>query len=230
MPKSNVAESPAFDPRQGFYPRDIASRLADVSRKTMAEWDKKGIVPALIHWTDPRGRETPAYTFEGLVYLRLIRLLRQQKNSVPMRRIIVAVEYLVEKFGPPGPEWEGARIFSDGKRIWVDKPTLVSASDGGQIGSEVLLGKEFARFRARADALLVPEDFLEWVEIQPSLRNGMPVVRGSGMETRIIHAMFNQGMNERDVKASYPFLSLTQIRHGEGFEKYLDDRKLALAP
>ncbi len=221
-------EPVTFDPAQGFYPPLLAARLAQLPRQTLALWNKKGIVPPAVSWTNEQGNETPGYNFEGLVYLCLIRMLRDMKPPFPLRKVVSTVEFLRKNFGPPGPKWVEARIVSNGQDLWIMRPVVASASQAGQMPFKEWLGREFQLLSQREDALLIPHRFLRWVEIKPALRNGMPVVKGTGIETALVHAAFNQGLTARDVKSRYPFLSVPKIEHSEGFERYLDDH-LALA-
>ena len=210
-------------PDEGFYPRPTAARLARVPTHTLGLWDKKGIVPAVTRWTDERSNESYGYTFEGLVYLRLIRLLRSMR--FPMRKIVSTVQWLADNVGPPGLKWADARIVSNKRDLWIQQPVTAAASRGGQIAlpNLVLFQREFALFSEREDALLVPWDFMRWVEIKPSLRNGMPVIRNTGIETAIIHAAFRHGLTTEDIKRQYPFLREPQIRHSERYELSLDE-------
>lgn len=213
------------DPGEGFYPKAIAARLARVPTPTLGLWDKKGIVPALTRWTDERGKESYGYTFEGLVYLRLIRLLRSMQPRFPMRKVIDTVKWLVDTVGPPSLKWADARIVSDQRDLWIRHPVIAAASRSGQMPFPgfVLFDQEFERFAERQDALLVPNTFMRWVSIEPSLRNGMPVIKNTGIETATIHAAFRQGLTTQDVKRRYPFLREPQIRHSERYELSLDE-------
>lgn len=225
----NPAGFPAFDPLEGFYPPSTAARLAQVPKQTMGLWDKKGIVPPTVQWVNEQGEETSGYTFEGLVYLRLIRMLRKMTPPFPLRKVVSTVDYLKTHFGPPGPKWVEARIVSDGNALWIQKPVLAAASRAGQMPFKEWFVREFELFGQREDALMIPLGFLRWVEIKPALRNGMPVVKGTGIETGIIHAAFHQGLTVGDVKSWCPFLTPSQISHSEGFEKFLDAQEALAA-
>ncbi len=216
---------PTVDPDNGFYPKATAARLARIPTQTLGSWDKKGIVPAITLWADERGKESHGYTFEGLVYLRIIRMLRAMDKPFPMRKIVETVRWLVDNYGPPGPDWAEARIVSDRIDLWVRQPVTAAASRAGQmpLSNVVFFEQEFEMFEEREDALLIPLDFMESVEIKPSLRNGMPVIRDTGIETAIIHAAFRQGLTVADVKRRYPFLKEPEIRHSERYELFLDE-------
>lgn len=222
--KSDYLSLPKYESAFGFYPKATASRLARIPRSTLALWDKNGIVPAVASWINERDQEAHGYTFEALVYLRLIRMLKEIRPSLPMRKIVRTVQWLVRQFGPPSSNWASARIWSDRHDLWIQSPVLAAASREGQIAipGYVIFDEEFALFSERLDGLLIPLEFAPWVGMEPRLRNGMPLVRGTGIETATIHAAFAQGLSVNDLRRRYPFLNETQISQSERFESFLD--------
>ncbi len=213
---------------QGFYSRREAARLARVPLATVSQWSKKGIVVPTSKWIDEDDKEVEGYSFEGLVYLRLVRLLRTQ--DFPMRAVVHAVDHLRDVFGPPGPNWEEARIFSDGRDIWVahkDTWEVTSANRKGQKVAQVLLGPEFALLKQRADALLVPGEFARHVEVDPRIRNGLPVVRKTTIQTATIYSLHQTGRTYRRIGEYYPHLSRAQIVGANRFEQFLDNESIA---
>ena len=235
MSHSNVIQFPlqrregaSLDIPQGFYSRREAARLARVPVATVSLWATKGIVVPTSKWVDEDGKETQGYSFEGLVYLRLVRLLRTQ--DFPMRTVVNAVNHLRDVFGPPGPRWERARIFSDGRDVWVDHKNnwgVTSAGRKGQKAAQELFGPEFALLKQRADALLVPSDFARHVEIDPGIRNGLPVVRKTTIQTATIHSLHRSGLTYKRVGEYYPHLFRTQIVRADKFEQFLDNESIA---
>ena len=213
---------------QGFYSRREAARLARVPLATLSLWSTKGIVVPTSTWIDEDDKETQGYSFEGLVYLRLVRLLRTL--NFPIRAVVNAVDHVREMFGSPGPRWEAARIFSDGRDIWVahkDTWEVTSASRKGQKAAQVLLGPEFALLKQRADALLVPSDFARHVEVDPGIRNGLPVVRKTTIQTATIHRLHRTGLTYKRIGEYYPHLSRTQIARADKFERFIVSESIA---
>ena len=213
---------------QGFYSRREAARLARVPLTTVSQWSTKGIVVPTSKWIDEDEKEIEGYSFEGLVYLRLVRLLRTK--DFPMRDVVYAVDHLRDVFGPPGPKWEEARIFSDGREIWVahkDSWGVTSASRKGQKAAQVLFGPEFTLLKQRADALLVPNEYARYVEVDPSIRNGHPVVRKTTIQTATIHRLHLTGRTYKRISEYYPHLSRTQIVQANKFEQFLERESMA---
>lgn len=173
--------------------------------------------------TDGEWADRTGYTFEAVVYLRLLRMLRERR--VPLHRAVTAVKHLQERFGPPGIGWEAARIFVRGQEVFVDSKdqwATTVASKGGQKVAEILFDEEFRLLRQRADALLVPAKFQNVVEVDPSVRSGLPTIRGTTLPTRILYRMRTAGATIARIRESYPWLSAEQVKGALAFEQYLD--------
>lgn len=212
-----------LDEMRGFYLPREAARIARVRRSTVTLWNKKGIVVPNVRWVDENANEALGYSFAGLVYLRLLRMLRNE--SFPLRKAVNAVSHLTDRFGPPGPNWEQARIFSDGTDLWVDRKDeweVTAATRRGQKVAHQMFGPEFALLRARADALLVPSGFSRYVEIDPGVRNGLPVIRNTTIQTALIRSLRLNGLTYQQIREYYPHLSREQIARSDRYEQFLD--------
>lgn len=202
------APAPADD-ATAFYTPAEAARLARVPRHRISAWKRQGIVFPTVYVTDVERHLTAGYTFETLVYLRLLRMLRDQGIVLP--KAVETVHHLRERFGPPGADWENARIFVQDSDVCVegkDEWELTISTRGGQKAASLRFGAEFAGLRERADALLIPRQFRSTVEIDPEIRSGLPVVRRATMQTAVLHALRQRGQSLRAVQAAYPHLSL----------------------
>jgi len=207
----------------GFYSVSEAARLARVPRQRLYAWQREGIVFPTVYATDVDDREVGGYTFETLVYLRLLRMLRDQE--IALSKAVATVQHLRERFGPPGAGWELARILVHGKDVFVDGKDdweITVSTRGGQKAATELFGEEFAEFRERADALLVPRHFRSAVEIDPRIRSGHPVVRGTTLATEVLSAIRRRGESYRAIQAAYPHVTLPQIKRAIAFERFLD--------
>ena len=211
----------------GFYAPSEAARLARVPLAEVHAWRREGIVVPTLRSTGGEWAEQAGYTFEAVVYLRLLRMLRERR--VPLHRSVTAVKHLQERFGPPGAGWEAARIFVRGQEAFVDSrdqwETTV-ASKGGQKVAEALFDEEFRLLRQRADALLVPAKFQKVVEVDPGVRSGLPTIRGTTLPTRILHRMRSAGATIARIRECYPWLSAEQVKGALAFEQYLDARAM----
>lgn len=207
----------------GFYTAAEAARIARVPRARVAAWRREGIVLPTVHAITDTDGEDIGYTFEALVYLRLLRLLREQR--VPLIQAVKAIKHLRDRFGPPGPAWEDARIFVANGEVMVearDEWDVTVATRGGQRVATPLMGEAFERMRGRADALLVPEPFLPTVEIDPRIHSGLPVIRGTTIQTSVVYHLYQREQDPARVRAYYPWLSPDQVAGAVAFEQSLD--------
>ena len=153
-----------------------------------------------------------------------------RKEAFPLRKVVNAVSHLADVFGAPGPNWEDARIFTDRNDIWVDHKNqweITSATRSGQKVAHQLFGPEFSSLRERADSFLVPREFYQYVEIDPRVKNGHPVIRNTTIETVTIHALRTHKLTYNQIREYYPNLSRDQIVRSDKFEQFLDAEFLA---
>jgi uncharacterized protein (DUF433 family)/DNA-binding transcriptional MerR regulator len=223
FPGPRTVAAPDRTEALGFYTPAEAARIARVPLHRLRAWQHEGIIFPTLFATDTEGTETAGYTFEAVVYLRLLRMLRERHT--PLAKAVQAVKHLRKRFGPPGPCWEEARIFIQGHDVFVhsrDEWDVTVPTRSGQKAATMLLGEEFAQLRERADALLVPRQFWPSVEIDPEVRSGLPVIRGTTMPTAVPYAMRRRGESLRSIQTAYPHLSLSQIKGAIAFERFLD--------
>ena len=212
----------------GFYTRAEAARIARIPRRTLDAWRQKRIVLESIEWENEEGKREVGYTFDALVYLRLIRMLRE--NNIVLRKALHAVSELTKRFGPPSPAWQSVRSFSWGDDVFVnstDEWKTTTATRSSQKAADILFGEEFEQLRDRSDALLVPRNFQRHVEIDPSKRNGHPVVLTTTIPTSLVHALCLQSLSYSDVHQEYPFISTVAVQTAHEFEHFLDVESIA---
>ena len=219
---------------QGFYVPGDAARLARLARSTIGYWAREGIIVPTLSWTNEDGDEREGYSFDDVLYMRLVGLLREKH---PMRDVVRALEYLTDTLGPPGPRWSKAVVFSDATNVWtvlqedkwgpLSSRVLAAATRGGQQAWPELFGTDFRRLQERADALLVPETFARYVEVDPAIRNGAPVVRTTTITTALIHSLMMQRTPIQTIAGYYPVLNQRQVRQADRFEQFLDMRGVA---
>jgi len=207
---------------QGFYSAAEASRIARVPPWTLGAWRREGVIVPSVEWVDEQGKAQVGYTFESLVFLRLTRMLREQ--HITLFKAVEAVCSLRHRFGPVGSSWAEARIFADTGNVFVYKrdewETTMAPTHQRVI--EQLFGEEFARLRDRADALLIPNEFMRFVEIDPTIRNGLPIVRNTTLQTSAIHSLRQQNYKYEQIRAMYPFIERRMIIGADRYEDFLD--------
>ncbi|MFC1967133.1 hypothetical protein ACFLV2_00595 [Chloroflexota bacterium] len=209
----------------GFYTPAEASRIAQVPIWTVNSWRRNGIVVPSVEWIDETNKTHIGHTFETVVFLRLIRLLRD-KGKISLLQSVKAVKELRTRLGTPGRRWADAKIFVLNKEVIVadesDGYGSTIVTRGHQTIAEFFFGEEFKRLKERADALLIPEKYMNYIEIDPSIQNGLPIVSNSSVLSILIHKLYVQGYEYRDIHDMYPFIPLNKIKGVEEYESFLD--------
>ena len=221
---TELLAKPTHGKSLGFYTPAEAARIAQVSLWTVHDWRRKGIVLPTIEWIDETNKIHLGHDFETVVFLRLIRLLRDK--GISLLQSVKAVKALNTRLGSPSRRWANARIFVSAKHVIVsDESDGYGSTDvtkGHQVIWEVFFGEEFRRLKERADALLIPEKYMNFVEIDTSIQNGLPIILNSTILTRTVHKLCQRGYDHRDIRDMYPFIPLSKIEGAEGYESLLD--------
>jgi uncharacterized protein (DUF433 family)/DNA-binding transcriptional MerR regulator len=221
---STVIRKPAKSQALGFYTPYEASRIAQVPQWTVNFWRRSGIVIPSVKWVDEKNNEHAGHTFETVIFLRLIRLLREK--GIPLGESVKSVKRLRDRFGTPSKKWAEAKIFVAAEDVVAyygkDGWDSTDVTKGHQKVAEVILGDEFKRLKERADALLIPEEFLPYVEIDPNIQNGLPIILDTSMQTSLIHRLRQLGHSNVDIRDMYPFIPNNKIIGAERYETFLD--------
>ena len=210
----------------GFYTSSEASRISLVPYWTLNNWKRNGIIIPTEKWVDELKKEHIGHTFETVIFIRLIRLLREKHIS--LYKAVDAIQQLRNRFGSPSKRWADAKIFVDREDAYVyedkDRDTwgVTVATKYNQRVAEFIFGEEFVLLKDRADALLIPSQYMDSVEIDPSIQNGLPIVLDTKVLTRLIHDLSSQGYKYTDIHHMYPFIPDSKIIGAEEYETYLD--------
>ncbi|MFC2008427.1 hypothetical protein ACFLT0_01895 [Chloroflexota bacterium] len=208
----------------GFYSPFEASRIAQVPLWTVHSWRRHGIVIPSVEWTDELNKVHTGHNFETVVFLRIIRLLRNKGLS--LFTAVRTVRSIRKRLGTPSVRWANAKFFIRNRDIIVNDETdgweYTVATKGHQKVAELLFGDEFKRLKERADALLIPEQFMDYVEIDPSIQNGLPIIFGTTVLTNVVHQLNIQRYEYSDIKDMYPFVPIDKIIGAGDYELFLD--------
>lgn len=208
----------------GFYTPAEASRVARVPQGTVNSWRRHGIVLPSVEWINEQNKVHVGHTFETVVFLRLIRMLREK--NVTLLDAVTAMKQLHERFGTPSTKWADISIFVYGKGdVYVygkDEWETTSLTKHHQKVADLLFGRTFKRLRKRADALLIPSKFMDYVEIDTTIQNGLPIIYNTSLQTSVVHKLSQQGYEFSDIQEMYSFIPYTNIVGAEEYELFLD--------
>lgn len=213
--------------RLGFYPTQDAARLIGAKPAMLYRWAQDDLVrPTLRTWVS--GEENAGYSFEELIYLRVIRLLRRNTSLYGAAKTL---QHVVHRVGPIGPSWAQLEIGIDHARdIWVKYPDdwelvkVVDSSGTGQRGEiKFLFPEEFKDLSTHIDSLLIPREFRRFIEINPEVRDGFPVIRDTSFETAVVRRFRDRNISILELHAYYPSYSAEQLGAADKYEKLLDN-------
>ena len=157
----------------------------------------------------------------------MIRALREQRTD--FKSASVALHHLYDRLGPPSSGWADARVYFHGNRIYAeqqDEWDVTAATQGGQKVETQVFGNLFEELRLRdleeGASVIVPPEFRKYVEIDPDVMSGEPVVRGTRIPTAVLAALKRTGKSVAQLAKMYGSVSTRTIQRALAYEQYLD--------
>jgi uncharacterized protein (DUF433 family) len=202
---------------RGFYSTEQVSRLAGIPRRTLYLWKKNGVISPSVRVVDSNGRTQQGYSYADLAIAKVLHALKLRRLN--LRSAVGALRHLYSRFGPPtAVGWADAHVFVVGKEVFAQKPDdwdTTLATKGGQKANISVLGQ----LVEEQGALLVPREFSDYVEIDPLVMDGEPVVRDTRVPTSMLAMLFNEGTSVLRLAELYAPIPASTIRKAIEFEK-----------
>ena len=185
----------------GFYSTPQVARLARVPVSTLYSWRKRAIIAPSVELVDENGETVEeGYSYADLTIVRIIRALREDR--LDLTSVSVALRHMYERLGPPSEGWSDANVYIVGNKIFAEKSDdwqTTSATGFGQRVDTRVFGDLFPLLREQEeeDSILVPRDYTAYVEIDPSVMGGQPVVRNTRVPTSLFPTLLAKGNLDR---------------------------------
>ena len=211
---------------QGFYSTPQVSRLARVPLSTLYSWKERAIIEPSVEVVDKDGYVIDeGYSYADLTIIKIMRALR--KDRLNLSSVGVALRHMYERLGPPSEGWSDANVYIVGKKIFAEKPDdwqTTSATGFGQKVDTRMFGDLFPSLREQEEdgSILVPRDYSAYVEINPSIMGGQPVVRNTRIPTSLFPTLLTKGKSIADLIRLYYPISRDTIEKAVEYEYYLD--------
>lgn len=199
---------------QGLYSPKIAAHIAQIRYQNFQAWAKGNLLHALFQIRKGKRLEN-VYTYYDLLLIRLIKRLRDRQFSTRTIKVALDAIYMLSGNDPYG--WTKCTIVVCDRVIAVkvpDKPEWPIAASRGTQKMEVVFFPELIEELERE---LIPPRF-RYVEIDPEILGGTPVIRGTRIPTNIIHEMIEEEVNPLE---AYPGLTQEQVADANEYEEYL---------
>ncbi len=213
-----------------FYSLADAARLALVSPSRLKRWITIGaatttqLIETPYHETVARG-----FSLADVGYLHLLRHLTDD-GKVPLDDAVRLLYHFIGRFGPPGPKWREAIVGRGGP----GRAGVVAYAPDEWLATLAIAGLEGAGQRyfnllgdllpegVTLESLLIPSQFLPYVEINPQKEDGHPVIRGTRIRTEVVRAIADKLGKCAVIEDYYPHLPEQAIEPAMKFEQYLD--------
>ena len=216
-----VAES------QGLYTTQQVSRLAGIPTRTLYDWKQRGILRPSLQLIENGEVVDEGYSYADLTLARLIRALRDKQ--LDFSSAARALHHLYERLGPPNRGWANERVYLLGNRVFVDRPDEWEATDASALGQKVittLFGDLFDELRDADEgaSIIVPPHFRQYVQVNPSVMGGEPVIRDTRLPTATVRAMLERYGSIQKLASLYSPIPRAKLEKAVEYERYLDKR------
>ncbi len=210
---------------KGFYSTPQVSRLARIPLRTLYDWKSRGIIKPSIQLMDNDLVVLDGYSYANLTIIKILRALRE--DQIDLSSAGIALRHLWERLGPPSRGWADTHVYLVGKRIYAEKQDEWETTAATQFGQKVetrLFGDLFHELKEQEEegSILVPRDFQAFVEINPAIMGGQPVVRGTRIPTSILSILKSKGKSIKELVWLYRPIPKRSIEKAIGYEEFLD--------
>ncbi|MFC2002295.1 DUF433 domain-containing protein [Chloroflexota bacterium] len=211
---------------QGFYSTAQVSRLTGVPLRTLYDWKSRNIIkPSIVMKNKSDQVVLDGYSYADLTIIKILRALREDR--IDLSSAGVALRHLWERLGSPRHGWADAHVYLAGNRIFAEKSDEWETTAATQYGQKVetrLFGDLFQDLREQEEEgdILIPKDFRGYVEINPRVMGGQPVVRGTRVPTSILATLREKGKSLRDIVRLYSSIPKRAIEKAIQYENFLD--------
>lgn len=212
---------------QGFYTTAQVSRLSGVPVATLNEWRRRGIIRPSLQLMEAGLVADEGYSYADVTLIRVLRALRSRQLDFDSAGI--ALRHMYERLGPPNRGWANERVYVLGNRIYVDRPDDWKATDATKLGqkvAEVFFGDLFEELRELEEgaSILVPPKYQRYVQIDPNIMGGEPVVRDTRVPTSVLMTMLAKYRSIDRLEQLYRPIPRRTIEKALEYERALDER------
>jgi uncharacterized protein (DUF433 family) len=210
---------------QGFYSTSQVSRLARIPLSTLYDWKSRGIIKPSIQLMDKDLVVLDGYSYADLTIIKILRALRE--DQIDLSSAGIALKHLWERLGAPSRGWADAHVYLVGKRIYAEKQDEWETTAATQFGQKVeirLFGELFQELKEQEEEgdILIPKDFWGFIEINPKVMGGQPVIRGTRVPTSILATLKEKGKSLREIARLYSSIPKRTIEKAVQYEEFLD--------
>lgn len=210
---------------KGFYPTAQVSRLTQIPIRTLYNWKERGIIRPSVYVMDNDRVVEEGYSYADLTLIKILRALRD--DQLDLTSAGIALRHLYERLGPPNKGWADADVYIIGRRIYAHKLDEWDTTAATQFGQKVetrAFGDLFRELREQEEegSILVPQEFGAYVEINPDVMGGEPVVKGTRVPTAVLAVLKAKGKTIAELARLYSPIPKLTISKAIEYEDFLD--------
>ncbi len=193
---------------------------------TLYNWKKRAIIAPSVQLVDEDGQVVEeGYSYADLTIVRIMRALREDR--LDLTSVGVALRHMYERLGPPSEGWSDANVYIVGNKIFAEQSDEWQTTSATGIGQKVetrVFGELFPSLREQEEegSILVPRYYAAYVEIDPGIMGGQPVVRNTRVPTSLFPTLVAKGKSIDDLSRLYYPIPRETIEKTIEFERFLD--------
>lgn len=194
------------------FTADQVTRLTGLSERQLRDWEKTGFFNPQYGDEEPRRPYSRLFSFQDVVGLRTIALLRNRYH-IPLQELKKVGRWLSEHHDTP---WASLRFYVGGRRVYFDDPTTgarIATNPRGQVAfpieMEKIAGevrKEIVHVRAR------PTDKIGQVTHKRNVVQNASVLAGTRVPTEAIWNFYRAGYDVDAIIQEYPHITPDDVR------------------
>ena len=197
--------------RFAAYTTELAARLTDVPSRRISYWARSGVLVPEVAYESPPGSTRTLYSFDDLVVLRALGIVRD-RFGLPIEVLREVADFLIHHGDTP---WSEIRFRVRGKAVVLhgsssrdegraephDESTVVI--DLGPIATAIEQGSDLLAQRDPAD--------IGQVERRRGVQNNRLVVKGTRIPVETILEYAEAGYSPQAIVESFPSLALGDV-------------------
>lgn len=194
---------------------DQVSRLTGLSDSQLAGWDREGFFQPSLAYSQRRSPYSRIYTFEDVVGLRTLSILR---GRVSMQHLKRAAERLKQHSGRP---WSELTLYTLNREVHFKRPDTgqIEAAVSGQYGATIPLDSVAEEMREKANKLRERDsDKVGTIERHRFVMGNAPVFGGTRISVDGVKSLLAAGFSTDAILAEYPDLEAADVKAAKRYK------------
>lgn len=193
-------------------------RVTGLSLRQLSYWDKTRFFSPYYASESRRGPFSRVYSFEDVVGLRAIAILRND-HQIPLQQLRKVAEYLSQYHERP---WSGLVLYVAGKNVFFEEPSTRQVLKAGkpQYVFKLSLVRVADDVRAKAEQLRTRRpDQIGRIERNRNIVHNAWVISGTRIPTKAVWRFYGAGYDTSQIIREYPQLTPEDVQSAIDHER-----------